>query len=1091
MAGSEEHSATPSPQARDAPGHYPSDSDESHQHGIVASDPRSLSQAVKSRRAEYTRQRSIRIKIGTWNVAAIAGTEKDVGEWFVHGKGVCERLSTAKLAKEQGQQSHERSQSQESGHSSGGSDDDGKDDSSVKPEDVGIYALGLQEIVDVSSPSEALRPFVDPGPSTRWKEAMKKALPAGYELVAEQQLVGLLILIYASPAVVGSISSVSTTSVGTGLMGYMGNKGAVAARIVLGETARLVFVNCHLAAGSDKASLERRNWDASQIVARAKFAPLDPEDDILGEPSDSIGKEDFAFWFGDLNYRLDDIPGEDVRRLLSLHTPNTYDATHESERKSIGDSDTDTDPQSPHVVGEEDDDSSAGSTRLVVDSAPVALVDKDIEPNSNPENLRMTLSSLLPHDQLIAQQSQEKAFHEGWKEGEINFLPTYKYDIGSVAMFDSSEKQRGPSWCDRILYRTWHDKRRYERRVQEAKDAKKKDDEMKARGLDKAVEDDNVLFEYDPDVDGVNEFEEYDETEDAAGDPAPSESRVAYDDPVRLDHYLSHQGILSSDHKPLDALFTLTYNSVIPELKTMVYQEVARELDKAENEARPSVTVVVDHQTDLQGGEGDDTATKDPNAVEFGDVPYDVHVTRSLTVANTSSVPATFTFAERAGGSKETTGIAPHWVEIRVHWPSHEKKHDSKKNQSPDEYTLSPGDTANIDLIAIVKDITQVRLLNSGHHKLEDVLVLRVISGRDHFIPVNARWLPTCFGRSLEELIYMPEGGARSLIHTPPDQLKFEGKARLSAPRELFRLTEAISDLTVRAVAEWSMMKGPAEGESPPPWTFGPNGVSAWPFEPETWTMRDETQREPFLAAVREALDTNGSLNDVFPPEVLSLHRLEILSETLVAFIRSLDGRIITKDLFTDMSQRMLSREKAQMPLQSTEEAQAWVLEGLSSSPVHSVSFTFITFMLLRIANEIVPVSAIPTRPPAAATKSPMTSEISDPGFAADLPSASVPPLTSPTTTASFMSAASLRQQARTLTTSTSSEDQGRTDLQRRQAVEKAFASLFADIIIAPDVHVPHKEKERRALEERKRNIIEPFLKAVAVDDCGPSGGAS
>jgi hypothetical protein len=33
-----------------------------------------------------------------------------------------------------------------------------------------------------------------------------------------------------------------------------------------------------------------------------------------------------------------------------------------------------------------------------------------------------------------------------------------KYDVGSVAMFDTSEKQRGPSWCDRILFRSLQDK---------------------------------------------------------------------------------------------------------------------------------------------------------------------------------------------------------------------------------------------------------------------------------------------------------------------------------------------------------------------------------------------------------------------------------------------------------------------------------------------------------------------------------------------------------------------------------------------------------------------------------------------------------
>ena len=91
-------------------------------------------------------------------------------------------------------------------------------------EEVGLYVLGLQEVVDVTSVSHVMKPYTDSDPGKKWKTAMKAALPAGYEKIAEQQLLGLLILIYASPDLAPTITSVSATSVGTGLMGYLGQQ---------------------------------------------------------------------------------------------------------------------------------------------------------------------------------------------------------------------------------------------------------------------------------------------------------------------------------------------------------------------------------------------------------------------------------------------------------------------------------------------------------------------------------------------------------------------------------------------------------------------------------------------------------------------------------------------------------------------------------------------------------------------------------------------------------------------------------------------------------------------------------------------------
>lgn len=1055
MVSSEEQSHRSAPDNKSDSGSTSASSDSG---GL---DSYALYRAVRSRKSEYTHQQTIRIKVGTWNVAAIHGTEKDIGRWFFHREGMCEKLSGLRVSGES-----ERSKGGVEVEQEMKQDDGRKGGEAIPPPEfeageVGIYALGLQEVVDVSSPAETLRPFVDPAPSKRWKAAVQNALPKGYHLVAESQLVGLLLLIYAAPSVAENISSVSNSSIGTGLLGYMGNKGAVSTRLLLGETTCLIFVNSHLSAGSDKGSLDRRNWDAAQIVGRSRFQPVDLDKGLREDPTETIGKEDFAFWLGDLNYRLDGIPGDDVRRVFARHTENKYDRKHRKTHEVDGR------PPSPFAIAEDNKQpGSPSSSSSSSDDERSVRNDENADPNADPNSLQTTISSLLPHDQLRMQQARGNAFHDGWREGEITFLPTYKYDVGSLARFDSSEKHRGPSWCDRILYRTRQDRLRHERSHREATEARKRDEEMKARGLDKAAADDNVLFDYDPDVDGAESSDGYDSNRDQASDKASLNSQHDPDDPIRLDYYVSHQGILTSDHKPLDAGFTLTFESVIPHLKAKVHQEIVRQFDKAENEARPSLTVVVDYH----GDEPENSRTKeDPNAVDFGGVAFNVPVARSLTVANTSGVPATFAFEipGHEGGSFNKT---PSWLELHVDQRV-DNEHEHMKKPTSQERTLFPGELAHVEITALVQDIDQVRLLNAGKIKLEEVLVLRVVSGRDYFISIYGNWLPTCFGRSVEDLTRMPEAGARSLVDPAVSrEVNDESEVRLSAPRELFRLTEAISELAERAVAEWSMTKGDTQSEQPP-WAAEPHGAG-WPFLPETWTLKSREERIPLLVSVYESLDTNEALTANFAPEVPSLQRLEILAETLQVFLHSLSDGIVTPSVWHNLEQQILAREKSKLPPPSWEEAQAWVLESLAYSPAHSVSFTFVTFMLARIANEVAPASP-PLNAAEAQPQSPKETHFS----------------VTPASTAAFISAGSFGRGSRQRSMSTPSEATAAAALARRVTVETALANRFTNFLISADVPIPNKEKDRRALEERKRSIVEPFLKTVGVDDRGPSGG--
>ncbi|KAL8744140.1 MAG: hypothetical protein Q9190_003576, partial [Brigantiaea leucoxantha] len=906
MASPSHLEALPTPQLLHTPGAYPPSPGEAEE-SIAVSSHFSLSHALDKRRAEYTRSQQIRIKVGTWNVASVAGTEKDIGGWFIGSKGLSEQLSVLSLENETDVEAPgdvEDVGTQEARR-------DKKLSTLPKNEhndlpagrEIGLYVLGLQEIVDVSSPAEALRPYNDPHPGRKWKQAVEAALPDGYVKVAEQQLVGLFLLIYAAPSIAPTISSVSTASVPTGFMGYMGNKGAVSARIVLGETTRLTFVNCHLAAGTEKGNLERRNWDASQVLSRTKFDSVDGGDGTEEEIGEGIGDEDFAFWFGDLNYRLETLPGDDVRRLLMVHTTKEYEPGQPSKRKI--EAELATHSHDSLVPPSEEDftgDKSSYEFAPVGSSSFTLENPQDTDPMSNPASLQTTISSLLRHDQLSHQIKQKKAFHDGWREGPITFLPTYKYDIGSVGMFDSSEKKRGPSWCDRILFRTRQDRLDYEKKASDEAASKRRDEEMKSHGIDdNTVTDEEILFDYDPENDGANET--YNENE--AKDPEAVTTDAGFEDKIHQEYYTSHQRVLSSDHKPLDAVFALTYDAVDPGLKAKVHQEIVRVLDKAENEGRPSVAVVVDHHLDSK-----ENATFD--GVDFGEVCFDDPKSRTITIANTGGVLATIGFADR----DQPGTVAPPWLNIHFDRPT--------DFLSDNDYTLTPGDAANVELTVNVSSIPLVRDLNAGTTSLDDVLVLRVHNGRDYFLSLRAKWQASAFGHSIERLIRVPEGGVRKLQQrssTFSSNLNLEAPAKWSTPREIFRLAEAIEECLARAVADYGM-----RGTTPPPWVQNPS----WPFsvDESDYSSAKKAELSSLRESIREALDTDTAFSNTMLAAAGEVQKAEALGPTLIAFLESIEDGVITHSLWLDLERGIVEREKGKKVL-SNEEERTWILDTL------------------------------------------------------------------------------------------------------------------------------------------------------------------
>lgn len=1002
---------------------------------LTSSSQQTIWQAVHARISEYTEQHPIRIKVGTWNVAALKDTEKDLAGWFVEGKGVASSSAGINASPAKGHIKNEswtaasgESVNAQEQRTTAGQPTIPKEDNGAIPDttNVDLYVLGLQEVVDINSPTETFRPYVDHSVPERWKRALLEALPQGYKLVAEQQLTGLLLLIAGSPSLLPDISAVSTTTVGTGLMGYMGNKGATSARLVLGEATTLVFINCHLAAGTEKGSLERRNWDAGQIAQRTRFEPVRDEAGEAQKASEMLGSEDCAWWFGDLNYRLEGLVGDDVRRLLLLHARNEYDlgkgfedkiqdkvsvaSDHEDHKEELSLSSRS--ESSTEGTRNSEEPESRPSTSSGDQSVP------DCADTPDPTSLETTLSSLLPHDQLRLQQAAKKAFHDGWREGPIKFLPTYKYDIGSVGMFDSSDKKRGPSWCDRVLFRTRHDKLKYEETVQEEK-RREEDKELKMQGKgSSAPEDEHVLFDYNPETDGANS--DTGNIMEDAGSATNKKEEASLENPndlLQLEVYTSHQRILTSDHKPLVGLFTLTYKSVVPHLKRKIYQEVALEFDKAENAGRPGVTLVIDHNNDnedkvLKGSEGSNGS----ESMSFGKVYYSRSKFRSFTVANTSRVTTTFQFVNAVSGKLES-GVLPTWLRLRYS--------DQRRNgtSEPDIWmTLEPGEALNFALELRVDDIDLVRSLNEGRAKLEHVLILRVVDGRDHFIPVEAEWMQTCFGRSLEELSRMPKGGVRQLQKPSPAKPGYsDEQPRQSAPREVLRLIETVQDLVEEVVGQPEIHESDRDLRALLERELG------WPFTPPLSTPTDPHLRSTLKSYVHEALDTDTPPATLLPRETLALARLDIVAEVLLDFLASLKDGIITEALWTELEQGMLNHAKAKKTLTADEEL-LWIFDVLSASPVHNVSFVFLTSMLARVAELVAPISS-PTSASASALD-PASSHASQPSDSA---------------------------------------------IARRRLVGREYARIFAGVVFRGAL--PSRDRDRRAAEERRRHIIEVFLR--------------
>ncbi|CAH9133616.1 unnamed protein product [Cuscuta epithymum] len=133
-----------------------------------------------------------------------------------------------------------------------------------------------------------------------------------YNLIASKQMVGIFLSIWARKELVPHIAHLRVSCVGTGIMGYLGNKGCISISMSVHKTS-FCFVCCHLSSGEKGGDELRRNSDVAEILRNTQFPRICK---IPDHPFPlNIIDHDRIIWMGDLNYRIS-LSYEETRSML-------------------------------------------------------------------------------------------------------------------------------------------------------------------------------------------------------------------------------------------------------------------------------------------------------------------------------------------------------------------------------------------------------------------------------------------------------------------------------------------------------------------------------------------------------------------------------------------------------------------------------------------------------------------------------------------------------------------------------------------------------------------------------------------------------
>ncbi|CAN1235238.1 Type IV inositol polyphosphate 5-phosphatase 3, partial [Linum perenne] len=141
-------------------------------------------------------------------------------------------------------------------------------------------------------------------------ESLLKRKRSAYVRIVSKQMVGVFITVWVRRHLRKHIQNVKVSTVGVGVMGYIGNKGSVSVSMSVYQTP-LCFICTHLTSGEKEGDEIKRNADVHEIHKRTNFRSVA----AVGLPK-SISDHERIVWLGDLNYRIN-LSYEKTRELIA------------------------------------------------------------------------------------------------------------------------------------------------------------------------------------------------------------------------------------------------------------------------------------------------------------------------------------------------------------------------------------------------------------------------------------------------------------------------------------------------------------------------------------------------------------------------------------------------------------------------------------------------------------------------------------------------------------------------------------------------------------------------------------------------------